>query len=184
MCKTVLQNDILQDPEAGVNYFNNTLKKFFLKGSTNVCLYTQNFSSITEGRTLSSSYSHQNSRDEIEGSSVQDAKARRMAEHQQAAGARTALPDLLSPDNSEVPRQYLNGMQTRHRDAFPLNDSLRNQGELSDQQRERLICNVLEEHLAREVHLRDDEDAVPRSLRCNKNIHPRSIHPTLRRKSK
>ena len=35
----VLQNDLLQDPDEGVNYFKNTLKKFFLKGSTNVYLY-------------------------------------------------------------------------------------------------------------------------------------------------
>ena len=37
--KAVLQNDLLQDPDEGVNYFKNTLKKFFLKGSTNVYLY-------------------------------------------------------------------------------------------------------------------------------------------------
>ena len=30
--KAVLQNDLLQDPDEGVNYFKNTLKKFFLKG--------------------------------------------------------------------------------------------------------------------------------------------------------
>ena len=39
MYKAVLQNDLLQDPDEGVNYFKNTLKKFFLKGSTNVYLY-------------------------------------------------------------------------------------------------------------------------------------------------
>ena len=39
MYKAVLQNDLLQDPEEGVGYFKNTLKKFFLKGSTNVYLY-------------------------------------------------------------------------------------------------------------------------------------------------
>ena len=38
MYKAVLQNDLLQDPE-GVNYFKNTLKKYFLKGATNVSLY-------------------------------------------------------------------------------------------------------------------------------------------------
>ena len=36
MYKAVLQNDLLQDPDEGVNYFKNTLKKYFLKG---VCLY-------------------------------------------------------------------------------------------------------------------------------------------------
>ena len=39
MHKAVLQNDLLQDPDEGVNYCKNTLKKFFLKGSTNVYLY-------------------------------------------------------------------------------------------------------------------------------------------------
>ena len=39
MYKAVLQNDLLQDPDEGVNYFKNTLKKFFLKRSTNVYLY-------------------------------------------------------------------------------------------------------------------------------------------------
>ena len=39
MYKAVLQNDLLQDPDEGVNYFKNTLKKYFLKGATNVCLY-------------------------------------------------------------------------------------------------------------------------------------------------
>ena len=38
MYKAVLQNDLLQDPEEGVNYFKNTLKKYFLKGSINVYL--------------------------------------------------------------------------------------------------------------------------------------------------
>ena len=37
--EAVLQNDLLQDPEEGVSYFKNTLKKFFLKGLTNVYLY-------------------------------------------------------------------------------------------------------------------------------------------------
>ena len=53
MCKAVLQNDLLQDPDEGVNYFKNTLKKYFLKGAV---------SSITEGRTKSSSFSHPNSK--------------------------------------------------------------------------------------------------------------------------
>ena len=39
MYKAVCQNDLLQDPEEGVNYFKNTQKNFFLKGSTNVYLY-------------------------------------------------------------------------------------------------------------------------------------------------
>ena len=39
MYKAVLQNDLLQDPDEGVNYFKNTLKQYFLKGATNVYLY-------------------------------------------------------------------------------------------------------------------------------------------------
>ena len=76
--------------------------------------------------------------------SVQDANARRIAAHQQAAGTRAPPPDLLQIDNPEVLRQCLTGLQTRHRDAFPLSDNLSAQffiiqSELSDQQRERVI---------------------------------------------
>ena len=76
--------------------------------------------------------------------SVQDANARRIAAHQQAAGTQAPPPDLLQIDNPEVLRQYLTGMQTRHRDAFPLSDNLIAQffiiqSEWSDQQRESLI---------------------------------------------
>ena len=39
MYKAVLQNDLLQGPDEAVNYFKNTLKKYFLKGATNVYLY-------------------------------------------------------------------------------------------------------------------------------------------------
>ena len=73
--------------------------------------------------------------------SVQEANARRIAAHQQDAGAQAPPPDLLQPDNPEAFRQYLSGMHTRHRDAFPLSDNLIAQffiiqSELSDQQRE------------------------------------------------
>ena len=34
MYKAVLQNELLQDPVEGANYFKNTLKKYFLKGTT------------------------------------------------------------------------------------------------------------------------------------------------------
>ena len=59
-------------------------------------------------------------------------------------GTRAAPPDLLQADNPDVLRQYLNGVQTRHKDAFPLSDNLIAQlfiiqSELSDQQQERLI---------------------------------------------
>ena len=44
-----------------------------------------------------------------------------MGMHQQAA--RAAPPDLLSTDNPEVLRQYLNGAQTRHKGALPQRQS-------------------------------------------------------------
>ena len=110
--------------------------------------------------------------------SVQHANARRMAMHQQAAGAR-----ICFTDNPEVLRQYLNGMQTRHKDAFPLSDNLIAHFSSSKAERKTDQCNVFENHLARELRLQDDEDSVPRSLHYNENIHPRSIYPTSRRKS-
>ena len=39
MCRELLDNELLLDPTEGVNYFKNTLKKYFLKGTTNVYLY-------------------------------------------------------------------------------------------------------------------------------------------------
>ena len=75
--------------------------------------------------------------------SVQDANARTIARHQQAAGARAPPPALLNEDDPKVLRQYIQGMQDRQRDAFPFGDNLIAQffiiqSELSDQQRERL----------------------------------------------
>ena len=160
MYKAVLQNDLLQDADEGVNYFKNTLKKFFLKGSTNVYLYRllsffNHRRQNTEFLIFTSKFEmllmrlkaawmdlmpvHTAQSPEFI-ASVQEANARRIA----AAGARAPPPDLLQPDNPEVLRQYLTGMQTRHRDAFPLSDNLIAQffiiqSELSDQQRERLI---------------------------------------------
>ena len=76
--------------------------------------------------------------------SVQDASARTIARHQQAAGARAPPPALLNEDDPTVLRQYIQGMQDRQRDAFPFGDNLIAQffiiqSELSDQQRERLM---------------------------------------------
>ena len=75
--------------------------------------------------------------------SVQDANARIIARHQQAAGVRAPPPALLNEDDPTVLRQYIQGMQDRQRDAFPFGDNLIAQfsiiqSELSDQQRERL----------------------------------------------
>ena len=154
---------LLQDPD-GVNYFKNTLKKFFLKGSTNVYLYRllsffNHRRQNTEFLIFTSKFeillmrlkaawmdlmpTHTAQSPEFL-ASVQDANARRIA-------------DLLQVDNPEVLRQHLTGMQTRHKDAFPLSDNLIaqfciTQSELSDQQRERERetdhCNVIEKHLA------------------------------------
>ena len=107
MYKAVLQNDLLQDPEEGVNYFKNTLKKFFLKGSTSVYLYRllrffNHRMQNTEFLTFTSKFeillmslksawmdlmpTHTAQSPEFI-ASVQDANARRIAAHQQAAGA-------------------------------------------------------------------------------------------------
>ena len=51
--------------------------------------------------------------------SVQDANARTIARHQQAAGTRAPLPVLLNEDDPTVLRQYI-----RQRDAFPFGDNL------------------------------------------------------------
>ena len=56
--------------------------------------------------------------------SVQDANARTIARHQQAAGARAPPPALLNEDDPTVLRQYIQGMQDRQRDAFPFGDNL------------------------------------------------------------
>ena len=169
MYKAVLQNDLLQDPDEGVNYFKNTLKKFFLKGLTNVYLYRllscfNHRRQNTEFLTLTSKFeillmrlkaawmdlmpTHTAQSPEFI-ASVQDANARRIAADQQAAGTRAPPPDLLQIDNPEVLRQYLTGMHTRHKDAFPLSDNLIAQffiiqSELSERETDQ--CNVLEKH--------------------------------------
>ena len=163
MCKAVLQNDLLQDPDEGVNYFKNTLKKYFLKGATNVYLYrllsffnhrrqnqeflifTSNFEILlmrlkAAWMDLMPVFTAQSPSFR---QSVQDANARTIARHQQAAGTRVPPPVLLNEEDPTVLRQYITGMQDRQRDAFPFGDNLIAQffiiqSELSDQQRERL----------------------------------------------
>ena len=164
MYRSILQNELLQDPVEGVNYFKNTLKKFFLKGTTNVYLYRllgffNHRRQNTEFLIFTSKFEillmrlkaawmdflpiHTAQSPEFL-ASVQDANNRRLAQHQQAAGAGAPPPDLLLADNPEVYRQHINSRQTRHMETFPLNDNLIAQffilqSELSDQQRERLI---------------------------------------------
>ena len=128
MYKAVLQNDLLQDPDEGVHYFKNTLKKFFLKGSTNVYLYrllcffnhrrqnseflifTSKFKIVLmrlKAAWMDLMPTHTAQSPEFI-ASVQDANARRMAAHR----TRATPPDLLQIDNLEVLRQYLTGMQS------------------------------------------------------------------------
>ena len=111
--------------------------------------------------------------------SVQDANARRIAAHQQAAGARAPPPDLLQVDNPEVLRQRITGVQTRHKDAFPLSDNLIAQffiiqSELSDQQRERLISAMS----LRDISLENYTYEMMKT-----QYHNPPIHATSRRKS-
>ena len=139
MYKAVLQNDLLQDPDEGVNYFKNTLKKYFLKGATNVYLYRllsffnhrrQNqefliFTSIFEILLMRLKAAWMDlmpiftAQSPSFRQSVQDANARTIARHQQAAGARAPPPALLNEDDPTVLRQCIQGMQDRQRDAFP-----------------------------------------------------------------
>ena len=161
MYKAVLQNDLFQDPDKGVNYFKNTLKKYFLNGATNVYLYrllnffnhrrqNQEFLIFTSKfeillmrlkaawMDLMPVFTAQSFRQ-----SVQDANARTIARQQQAAGTRAPPPVLLNEDDPTVLRQYITGMQDRQREAFLFGDNFIaqffiTQSELSDQQRERL----------------------------------------------
>ena len=135
MNKAVLPNDLLQVPDEGVNYFKSTLKKCFLKGATNVYLYRR-LSFFNHRRHLIFASKFEILLMRLKAAwmdlmpvftaqspsfrqSVQDANARTIARHQQAAGARVPPPVLL--------RLYITGMQDRLRSS-----------ELSDQQRERL----------------------------------------------
>ena len=105
-----------QDPDEGVNYFKNTLKKYFLKGATNVYLYR--LLSFFNQRRQSQEFLIFTSKFEILlmrlkaawmnlmpvftaqppsfRQSVQDANARTIARHQQAAGTRVPPPVLLN----------------------------------------------------------------------------------------
>ena len=181
MYSAVLQNDLLQDPDEGVNYFKSTLKKFFLKGLTNMYFFrllsffnhrrqntellilTPKFEILLLMRLKAAWMdlmpTHTAQLPEFL-ASVQDANARRLAARQQAAGARAPPPDLLQAENPEVLRQHITGMQTRHKDAFPLSDNLIAQffiiqSELSDQQRERLISAVSLRNISFENYTRE-----------------------------
>ena len=118
MYKAVLQNDLLQDPDEGVNYFKNTLKKYFLKGATNVYLYR--LLSFFNHRRQNQEFLIFTSKFEILlmrlkaawmdlmpaftaqspsfRQSAQDANARTISRHQQAAGVRAPPPALLNED--------------------------------------------------------------------------------------
>ena len=132
MYKAVLQNDLLQDPDEGVNYFKNAEEALFERCDQRVSAQAPQFlqSSKAEPRVPHFYIKIRNPSYEI-------------ARHQQAAGVRAPPPALLNEDDPVVLRQYIQGMQDRQRDAFPFGDNLIAhffiiQSELSDQQRERL----------------------------------------------
>ena len=132
--KAVLQIDLLQDPDEGINYFKNTLKKFFLKGSTNVCLYR--LLSFFNHRRQNTEFLIFTSKFEILLTRLKAAWMDLMPAHTaqspefiasaQEANARriAAPPDLLQTGNPEVLRQHLSGVQTTHTFTFPLSDNL------------------------------------------------------------
>ena len=164
MYKAVLQNGLLQDPDEGVNYFKNTLKKYFLKGATNVYLYR--LLSFFNHRRQNQEFLIFTSKFEILLMRLKAAwmdlmpvpiilNARTIARHQQAAGVRAPPPALLNEDDPTVLRQYVQGMQDRQRDAFPFGDNLIAQffiiqSELSDQQRERLTSAMSQRNISLE----------------------------------
>ena len=88
--------------------------------------------------------------------SVQDANARTIARHQQAAGVR-APP----PVHPTVLRQYITGMQDRQRDAFPFRPTSRSRtSEFWPPGRSRLLARLPEERevlwLRGKLHLGDN----------------------------
>ena len=122
MYKAVLQNDLLQDPDEGVNFFKNTLKKYFLKGATSVFLIFTSKIEILLMRLKAAWMDLMpifTAQSPTFRQSVQEANARTIARHQQAAGVRAPPPALLNEDDPIVLRQYITGMQDRQRDAFP-----------------------------------------------------------------
>ena len=144
-----------------MNYFKNTLKQYFLKGSTNVYLYrlvsffncrrnnleflifTSKLDIILKRlkaawMDMMPTYTAQSPESRA---SVQEVNNRRNAQQQQAVGARAPPPQLLQEDDPQVLRQYSTGMQRRRKEAFPFTDNLIAQffiiqSEFSDQQRE------------------------------------------------
>ena len=112
--------------------------------------------------------------------SVQEANARTIARHQQAAGVRAPPPALLNEDDPVVLRQYITGMQDRQRDAFPFGDNLIAQffiiqSELSDQQRERLTSAMSLRNISLENYSYEMLKAHYHELHHDEDIHPRSI---------
>ena len=128
MYKAVLHNDLLQDPDEGVNYFKNTLKKFCLKGSTNVLVQTSQFLQSPEAEhrvphiyikiillmKLKAAWmdlmpAHTAQSPEF----IASANARRIAAHQQAAGTRASRSAADRQSRSTQAAPY------RHADKAP-----------------------------------------------------------------
>ena len=168
MYKAVLQNDLLQDPDEGVNYFKNTLKKhvylytllsFFNHRRQNqeFLIFTSKFEILlmrlkAAWMDLMPVYTAQSPSFR---QSVQDANNRTIARHHQVVGTRAPHPVLLNEDDPTVLRQYITGMQDRQRDAFPFGDNLIAQffiiqSELSrSAERKTDQCPVTEKHFTR-----------------------------------
>ena len=132
MYKAVLQNDLLQDPDEGVNYFKKTLKTYFLKGATNVYLYRLlQFlqSQKAERRVPHFHIQIRTPSHEIEGSmDGLDARLHGtvpiISTVRHSPHTRAPPPVLLNEDDPTVLRQYITGMQDRQQDAFPFGDNL------------------------------------------------------------
>ena len=141
MYKAVLQNDLLQDPDEGVNYFKNTLKKYFLKGATNVYLYR--LLSFFNHRRQNQEFLIFTSNFEIllmrlkaawmdlmpilrHSPQHSDNPCRKQMQEQLLDISKQLVFEraLLNEDDPVVLRQYIQGMQDRQRDAIPFGDNL------------------------------------------------------------
>ena len=200
MYKALLQNDLLQDPDEGVNYFKNTLKKYFLKGATNVYLYrllsffnhrrqNQEFLIFTS-KFKNPSHEIEGSMDGLDASfhgtvpiisTVQeqllDISKQPVFEHRlQSCSMR-----MIQQSSDSISRECRTDSGTH----FPsgIISLLIMQSEFSDQQRERLTSAMSLRNISLENYSYE-EDALPRTLHHDQDIHSRSIHPTSRRQPK
>ena len=151
--KPLLDRDTLKDPEKGVQYFKDTLRPHFVKGSQSVFLW----------RFFQLLRCHRGQQDLLKWigkltvirKRVQDAWMDLMPPFRQDApdylaevarvNARRAGQnlDVVDPLDDDVYQQYIQRQQQLHRDRFPLNDNLFTLtfivlSDLTETQRERL----------------------------------------------